>query len=221
MQRPRKNLSQREAVLIITNGEQEENYFKSLTRSFRSIYKIEVVRQKQNISKMVEFAISGKAEREYNMVWCVFDIDEQFKEGHLTQDVVALARKNGISLAYSNEAFEVWLMFHFEESVKRIKRTQYDKEMTRLIKKHTGKDIQDYKSAKTDVELLRKHFVPKAREAATRAKISYQRRVLEHEGLSGRKGCFPFWLWTSTTNVFNLVERLMLTEKFECEDARE
>jgi hypothetical protein len=47
----------------------------------------------------------------FDEVWCVFDIDEHPN----IPDAVQMARDNGILLAISNPAIELWLLLHFRD----------------------------------------------------------------------------------------------------------
>jgi len=210
MQRPRKNIKEKETVLIIANGEQEEKYFSNLTNSFRSIYTIETVFENGNALALVKLAKRKKQQEPYNQVWCVFDIDEEPRDGNL-QSAIDLARKNKIDLAYSNEAFEVWLMFHYEQAIKQMPRTQYDKEMLNLIHKHISNRVTRYDNA--DVNLLKDSFIPRAMIAKDNSKRIYQNREKDYNSQHGNTPQQPFWEWVSTTNVFELITELKLEEK--------
>ena len=48
----------------------------------------------------------------FESVWCVFDVDDHLK----IPDAKQMARDNGIELAISNPAIELWLLLHFRES---------------------------------------------------------------------------------------------------------
>ena len=48
----------------------------------------------------------------YESVWCVFDVDDHIG----IPDARQMARDNGIELAISNPAIELWLLLHFRES---------------------------------------------------------------------------------------------------------
>lgn len=52
-----------------------------------------------------------------NQVWCVFDIDNSFEEGNLIE-TLTLAKNFEINIAFSNLAFEVWLISHFKKCEK-------------------------------------------------------------------------------------------------------
>ncbi len=49
---------------------------------------------------------------DYNQVWCVFDRDDCLKQDF--NNAIANAHKAGFKVAYSNEAFELWYVLHFE-----------------------------------------------------------------------------------------------------------
>jgi hypothetical protein len=59
--------------------------------------------------------------KEGNQVWCVFDRDleetnEKQKRGNvLFDESIQTAKSHGIRLAYSNDAFELWILLHFEQ----------------------------------------------------------------------------------------------------------
>jgi hypothetical protein len=64
-----------------------------------------------NTVKLVETAIELKANEKYDQVWCVFDRNSHPAE-HFNS-ALALAKKNNIYVAYSNESFELWYILHF------------------------------------------------------------------------------------------------------------
>jgi len=57
---------------------------------------------------------------ESNQVWCVFDRDfeeteeKQLRGNVLFDESIKTAESNGIRLAWSNDAFELWVLLHFE-----------------------------------------------------------------------------------------------------------
>lgn len=62
----------------------------------------------------------------YDQVWCVFDIDEHPNVPAARQ----MAYANGIHLAISNAAFELWLILHFRENPG----PQHRKHLVRILK---------------------------------------------------------------------------------------
>jgi hypothetical protein len=47
----------------------------------------------------------------YASVWCVFDRDSFAEDNY--RKAFALARENGMRVAWANEAFELWYLLHF------------------------------------------------------------------------------------------------------------
>ena len=199
----------RDTVLIITNGKTEKTYFNSITQNFKSVYKLKVEYKNDECDEMVNYAVKEARDNDYNQVWVVFDIDESFSEGHLTA-ALHTARTNNIEIAYSNEAFEVWLLYHLKSTVSEsLTRKTYSKELNKLLKEE---DLTaSYK--KNDDDLLKNTFIPKLLTATTNAKKNYQRYQAERQREYITNKQFRIWEWKSTTTVYQLIEALRLTEK--------
>ena len=115
----------RKTFMIFTEGQTEEGYFKKFKVRCKTIIggnalRIveEAVVQKQQIKKHVD---------EY---WVVFDKDDTSKSDFLK--AIKLATDNGLNVAYSCEAFEIWWLFHFMEIAAPIQRKDYENK----LKKH-------------------------------------------------------------------------------------
>ena len=54
---------------------------------------------------------AARLKREYDEVWCVFDIDSH----PLVPDAKQQARDNKIELAISNPCFELWAVLHYQD----------------------------------------------------------------------------------------------------------
>ncbi|MBF0339286.1 MAG: RloB domain-containing protein [Nitrospirae bacterium] len=70
---------------------------------------IEVTGTGYNTVRLVNEAIKEKNNGSYHSVWAVFDKDDfnQFN------NAIQITAKNNICVAYSNEAFELWYLLHF------------------------------------------------------------------------------------------------------------
>lgn len=106
----------RNRFLIVCEGKTESNYFEKFPIN-KDIIIIDIDGAGCNTDSLVKKAmeLKEKAEREktpYNQVWCVFDRDS-FPAGNFNR-AIDLARNNDIKVAYSNEAFELWYILHFE-----------------------------------------------------------------------------------------------------------
>jgi len=113
----------KERFLIVCEGEKTEpNYFKG----FRPAGKILDIRGVgYNTVKLVREAIRLQTEESYDQVWCVFDRDD-FPPQHFNE-ALSLARDHDIQVAYSNEAFELWYILHFDYHQSGIPRRDYIK----------------------------------------------------------------------------------------------
>ncbi|MDY6785829.1 MAG: RloB family protein [Cyanobacteriota bacterium] len=112
-----RNLARR--FLIVCEGTATEpNYFYGLSKSTdRKKFFIKIVPAGRVTLSLVKEAVKLKEEdEEYDEVWCVFDRD--FKAESKNQQnfnaAITLAQKEGIKLAISNDAFELWYLLHFE-----------------------------------------------------------------------------------------------------------
>lgn len=95
--------------LIVCEGKQTEpNYFKS----FRVNAMIEVIGKGRSPQGLVEHAQKLRRTSEYTNAWVAFDRDEFSAEEF--NAAIEQARQAGIGAAYSNEAFELWYVLHFD-----------------------------------------------------------------------------------------------------------
>src|SRR5688572_11689147 len=98
--------------LIVCEGERTEpNYFLSF-RVPRDVIQVEIHGTGYNTVSLVRKAIELKAKGEYDQAWCVFDRDSFSVESF--NAAIKLAKQHRIKVAYSNEAFELWYLLHFD-----------------------------------------------------------------------------------------------------------
>ncbi len=209
MKRPSKNKKIRDVVLILTNGRQtEKNYFDNLKNSFDSMFTIKTEFKNCECDRLVEYAISLDSAN-YNQIWCVFDIDNSYEEKHLCT-ALEQARQNNINIAYSHEAFEVWLLYHLTDTVKEsLTARTYKRELDVLL----SKDGSVCQYQKNDAALLKNKFIPLSLIATENAKKKYQQKEAEHKKMYYGNTNYRIWEWRSTTTVFKLIDELQLTTK--------
>jgi hypothetical protein len=125
--------------LILCEGERTEpNYF----RSFRVPgVVIEVEGTGQNTVRLVQTALKRRWEDDYDQVWCVFDKDAFPLKNF--NDAITLAEREGIRVAYSNEAFELWYILHYEFLNTGISRDDYITKLETKIGKKYKKNSND------------------------------------------------------------------------------
>jgi hypothetical protein len=122
-------LPTRKQFLIVCEGERTEpNYF----WGFRVPKEIIDIRGfGDNTVTLVEQAIELSSHNTYDQVWCVFDRND-FPARDFN-DALALAATNNINVAYSNEAFELWYVLHFEFLNTGISRRDYCDKLSKLL----------------------------------------------------------------------------------------
>jgi hypothetical protein len=131
--------SPKQRFLIVYEGTKTEpNYFQSF-RVPKVVVDIEGLGR--NPTKLVEYAIDRRSEDDFDQVWCVFDRDD-FPVSDIT-NAVALAKKNNIKIAYSNEAFELWYILHFQFLNTAISRSDYPKKLSSLMGKPYAKNSRE------------------------------------------------------------------------------
>jgi len=169
--RAEKKLHIRKRILIVCEGKKTEpNYFKKFPVDTK-IVEINVQGDGANTLSLVESAVKLKdkaelAGKQYNQIWCVFDRDSFFKGNF--NEAFKVARKSRISIAYSNQCFELWYLLHFCFSDAAIDRCDYVKKLTKLMgRKYKKNDENMYaylnsrqESAIKNAKKLRNRYWP-------------------------------------------------------------
>lgn len=141
-------------ILIVCEGEKTEpNYFESFEEIQKGgyVFDIDCKGGKINTLTVVDKAIElrDKAEKSgkpYDSVWAVFDKDD-FPEEKFNEAILK-AERSGIGCAWSNEAFELWYVFHFENRITPMSRDEYKERINFNINNspsYKGKKKYEYK----------------------------------------------------------------------------
>jgi len=130
-QRPQPNLIEKPTILIVCEGENTEpSYFNQFKLSSATI---KPVGEGYNTVSLVERAIQLANETKYDQIWCVFDKDD-FTDNNFN-NAIWMAQANNFGLAYSNQAFEYWLILHFDDHQEGgMHREDYDEKINKLLK---------------------------------------------------------------------------------------
>jgi hypothetical protein len=129
-------------ILIVCEGAcTEPNYFRAF-RVARDVAEVRVEGVGDNTYRVVEQAIELRADGDYDQVWCVFDRDS-FPPEHFNR-ALQVAQAKGIKVAYSNEAFELWYVLHFDYLNTGISRKDYITRLNQLLGR-------DYHKGSTDM----------------------------------------------------------------------
>ena len=161
--------------LIVCEGEKTEPYYFKSFPVDPKVINLDINGEGRNTNSLVEKAIelkNGSESDETDRFWCVFDRDKNPKNPNDSQNfnsAITLARNNGIDVAYSNDAFELWYLLHFHFYNTGISRQDYQNMLTELLgheyKKNSETIYEELKDKQQDAikhakRLLQKYERP-------------------------------------------------------------
>jgi hypothetical protein len=156
--------------LIVCEGSKTEpKYFKSFPKNAGNfVFEMTLEGGGINTLTVVNKAIElrDKNPNKYDKVWAVFDRDS-FPDKNF-DNAIAKAKKNNIGCAWSNEAFELWYLLHFQYRHTGMQRAEYQKAIEDEVNKtwknkkkpfkytknalDTYKVLQDYGNMQTAID---------------------------------------------------------------------
>lgn len=170
-------------ILIVCEGEKTEPYY---FEGFQLGALVEVVGPGAETIRVVEEAIRIRDEDgSFTEIWVVIDRDDHPRERF--EQALSVAAREHIGVAYSNQAFELWYLLHFDYCDADLHRDTYAKRLEGYL----GRPY--HKNDKRMFEVLEPHH---ARASAC------ARKLIEMHGRTA-----PYEAGPSTT-VYRLVERL-------------
>lgn len=130
--RAHKEGRERRRVLIFCEDSKSSKYYFDSFPIDRERFELSVLGTGMNTDSLVEAAIrrvrqASKNGVLYSEIWCVFDRDSFPPENY--HRAFQLAVKQGIKIAWSNEAFELWYLLHFDYLDTGISRRDYQKKL--------------------------------------------------------------------------------------------
>lgn len=191
--------------LIVCEGEKTEpNYFKSFRKNVKSfIYNIEAKGEGSNTLDLVRRTIKAvtNSNQKYDRVWTVFDKDG-FTPANFNK-AIQLAENNNINAGWTNEAFELWYLLHFQYRNTAMSRDDYksalEGEINNVIKKNTiSKKPKLFKYQKNSIEMY--SILAKYGNQAQAIKWARQ-LILNHQ-------CDNYSIHNPCTKIHLLVEEL-------------
>ncbi len=144
-------------IYIFTEGEKTEPIYFEFKKSEirRNDIKIEIKGKGFNTISLVDFALEFIEEKKIDLradeCWVVFDKDD-FNRNF--DNAISKAESNGLKAAYSNEAFELWFLLHFNFMNSAIGRKEYNKKITENYKKFTGDKKYKYNKVENVYPLI-------------------------------------------------------------------
>jgi hypothetical protein len=144
--------------LIVCEGERTEpNYFKSLVHNrYSEVRDEKIIGEGKSTCALVKRAIQIKEELErkrqlpFDRVWVVFDKDDfdDFNEA------IQMTGNCGFECAWTNEAFELWYLLHFQYLDAAINRHDYIVKLQNEIRKHSGFEYFEYQKNDSSIYKL-------------------------------------------------------------------
>lgn len=158
--------AKRQYYLIVCEGEATEpNYFEGLKQDLPkgvlTAYQIDVEGTGRNTQSLVDEALRLKAVYEKNTIqkvdrlWVVFD-----KDSFTPQDFNAAIQRcqsSNIECAWSNEAFEIWYLLHFQYYEHAMSRRDFKGLLENYLKPFMGNEFRYEKNSREMYALLKEH----------------------------------------------------------------
>ncbi len=197
---------ERQRILIVSEGiNTEPSYFRQFRLTSGEIIAVGTGRGTIHV---VERAEKESQKKRFDQVWVVFDKDENNAEDF--NAAIYQAKKNHFGVAYSNQAFEYWLILHFDDHQGGgMHRDQYHTKINEYLSKYglayDGKDRKVITGEIFDLllafdERSNKRRIDLAMQRAKRIFDSYDHHSPANE--------------ESSTAVFLLVEEILKNVDF-------
>ena len=155
----------RRFYLIVCEGTKTEvNYFEGLKQDLPpgviNLVELTVEGTGHNTLTVIDDALRAKARlenqgRTIDEVWAVFDRDS-FPEEHFN-NAIFKGQANGVQCAWTNEAFELWYLLHFQFFQNGMSRDDYKTIIERESSNRTGKPYTYQKNSLEMFMLLKQH----------------------------------------------------------------
>jgi hypothetical protein len=200
LERPEPIKVEKPTILIVCEGKNTEpSYFRKFKLSTATI---KAIGEGYNTISLVNRATQLSNEKKYDQVWCVFDKDDFSLEDF--NNAIDIAEAQNFEVAYSNQAFEYWIILHFEDHQGGgMHRDDYDKKLNDLLKPFGVKyDGQGTKIITEEIFEILEGIDKKTNQERAEIAIKRAKRNLKiHRNVSPA-------LAESSTTVFKLVKEL-------------
>lgn len=134
--------SPKRAYLLVCEGEKTEVlYFKAFNNFGGDFRHVKVTSNRGDQLALVMEAERLRSQANYDQVWCVFDCDS-INQSKFERIQRAAADRN-VQIAYSNEAFEIWYLLHFDYVNSPIPRSDYAGKLSEKLRIQYQKNLPD------------------------------------------------------------------------------
>ncbi|HIZ85045.1 MAG TPA: RloB family protein [Candidatus Coprenecus stercoravium] len=189
------------SILIVCEGTKTEpNYFNSFksTQQGLVVYDIQIKGIGSGAMTVANKAIKLKRDNNFDRVWAVFDKDECTSK--CFNEAICLCNNNGVCTAWSNEAFELWYLYHFQNVTTGLHRSQYaDKISSAVNSSSLYKSKKRYQYAKNDP----KNYEIMTKYGSIESALKFSEA--QHTGYSGNN----YASQNPCTTVYRLVRQLL------------
>ena len=152
----------RKFILIVCEGEKTEpNYFESIRKNLKKgLLEVEIQGLGRNTLDVVEEAdrlrhkYKSEKNRIYDEVWAVFDKDSFLTANFDNAINKGESLKENIFCAWTNEAFELWYLLHFEFVNVPMNREDFKPFIEKQISAKSGKPFKYLKNSEEMYQLL-------------------------------------------------------------------
>jgi len=196
-------VDKKKTFLIICEGKNTEPlYFEGFPVPSKAVV---TLGGKNSNNKLVEFALLEREKPEYKdrEVWCVFDMDIKPDEGATQPEdfnsAIEKAESAGLNVAWSNDAFELWFVLHYQTLDSSLTRH----ELYPILK--TKWELESFdKTAKTE-DFCLGHYDRHLEVSGSSQKQALKRAKQLHESYGGAKN---YASQCPCTTVYKLVNEL-------------
>lgn len=190
---------ERKTILIYCGGKNTEpSYFKKF-----KLTNVHIKREGLDPWTLAQLVINLKQIGKFDEYWVVFDKDDYLDQNF--NSAIQLANQNHIRVAYSNQAFEYWLLLHFDDhNGGSLNRSEYGKKLNKILAPFGVEyDYQGRKNVEPDLFELMEAVDPVTSKTRVNQAIIRAKRIYDnHDHRSPAKE-------ESSTTVFMLVEELL------------
>jgi hypothetical protein len=196
-------IEQKKLFLIICEGENTEpGYFEGFPVPTKTVL---IEGGCGSKTALVDYALELRKEEKYQNreVWCVFDFDikpdESASQPEDFNKSIEKANQNGLNVAWSNDAFELWFVLHYQKLDTALTR----KELYPILKEKWG--LESFSKEAKTIKFCEDHYErfggskSKQQELAIRRAKELHAKFIERKDYSKHCPC---------TTVYLLVEEL-------------
>ncbi len=123
-------------LIVCEGGNTEPEYFKSFPVKSVEVESYGTGSSKTALVKSVLEELASDEDARRREIWVVFDMDiKSDQSGQLREDynrTIELASSKKLRVAYSNDAFELWFLLHYQYFDSQITRHEYYKKLSEI-----------------------------------------------------------------------------------------